>query len=170
MRLPGKVSCGRSCPSMSSRASHKRAGQATRKRVKASCCQRHCSVVVVGGLEPRGRFLTSILGPPTLLNHVLSQMPTPRPQQPLTPVRDGQYPECEGKGRRGTRATEQGEGRTVLSGTLAHTFCPSVLPTSCLPSVRWKSPEGGHPERSQQLTPLPACNPRLRQASHPPPG
>ena len=41
---------------MSSRASRRRAGQATRKRVKASCCQRQCSVEVVGGWNPEEGF------------------------------------------------------------------------------------------------------------------
>lgn len=155
---------------MSSRASRRRAGQTTRKRVKASCWPETMQCGGGGGLEPRGRFPTPILGPLTLRNHILSQMPTPRPQQPPNPIQDGRCPECGGKGRRGTQATEQGTGHTVLSGTLAHTFCPSIFPTSCLRSVRWKSLKGGHPERSQQLTLLPACNPRLRQASHPPLG
>lgn len=41
---------------MSSRASHRRAGQATRRRVKASCCQSHCSEEVVGDWNPKEGF------------------------------------------------------------------------------------------------------------------
>lgn len=67
---------------MSSRASRRRAGQTTRKRVRSLLRPETMQCGGGGGAGSRGRFPTPILGPLTLRNHILSQMPTPRPQQP----------------------------------------------------------------------------------------
>lgn len=139
---------------MTSRANHRTAGEATRKRAKASCRQKRGSVCAGDTGTQRKASDPPTLGPPTLLNHILcpdATSPSPSSLRRQSKMGDAQ---SVGPGREGGGPASKVKGILfVLSGTLAHTFHPSLLPESCPGSIGWKSPGVGYPERTQQLTP-----------------
>lgn len=144
---------------MTSRANHRTAGEATRKRAKASCRQRRTRQCVCGGhWNPK----ESLRLPHPGATHSAEPHPVPRchlpqSQQPQTPVQDGRCPECGTRGRGwrpSIKATEQGEGHIVCPFWDSRSHSPSLSPPRKLPRVYWvEISRGGDPERPQQLQP-----------------